>query len=549
MNRDELNATLRAGIEAARNNNIILARTSFQQVLDEDPDNELAWMWMAQVVDTDDQRRRALQEVLRINPDNERARQALTRLGGTAPSREVDRPSGLRARTGAGATPARQPDRPAALPERRRDQPPELWRSGRRQQDNTGLIFTLGLALVAVVLIIVGLVLLIDRIAADEDEIISSTPDETAQAAQTTSPTPTAIPQPTNTPIDIEGIVISPVPPTNTPVDTPSPTDTPTVTPSPVPPDGDYTLLVAGNDGALYTMRSDGSGRSRLNYAVGDGATAQLSSPAVSPDGRSVVFTAEINGVQELYVGSLSNPSDVFQLTSLGASGTSDAAWSPDSEQIAFASNASGHYALYVIPANGGEPRQITRDPQRDDRDPSWSSDGRFLAYSSITSRGFDREVYVIEPRLLSNEFCQLTEAPRLSLKPRWSPNGQRIAFLSDRSGDPGENDLFLMQADGTGETMLTVSDGDAHETALDWSPDGKFLAVVSTRQVANPDTPTPTPADAGAPADEPRVWLLDVESNTWYPVADFDAQAVTFIGERQLSEPLAYQCSALRSN
>jgi len=58
-----------------------------------------------------------------------------------------------------------------------------------------------------------------------------------------------------------------------------------------------------------------------------------------------------------------------------------------------------------------------------------------------------------------------------------WSPDGKRIAFISDRDGNP---EIYLMNADGTGQSRLTVSP-DALESDLHWSPDGMRIAFVST--------------------------------------------------------------------
>ena len=70
-----------------------------------------------------------------------------------------------------------------------------------------------------------------------------------------------------------------------------------------------------------------------------------------------------------------------------------------------------------------------------------------------------------------------LTNGKYSESSPRWSPDGKRIAFVSNRTGN---YDIWLMNADGTGLVNLTANP--AQDTSPAWSPDGKKLAFVSTR-------------------------------------------------------------------
>src|SRR3982751_2536210 len=71
---------MRQGIEAAREGKKAEAKDFFQQVVDADDKNEKAWMWLASVVETDEERRVCLSNVLFINPGNERAQTAMAKL-------------------------------------------------------------------------------------------------------------------------------------------------------------------------------------------------------------------------------------------------------------------------------------------------------------------------------------------------------------------------------------------------------------------------------------------------------------------------------------
>ena len=81
---EDLQALLRTAIEAARSGDRAKAREILRRLVLRDPGNELAWLWLASVASSEDERRQCLRRVLIINPRNERARQALAQLDLTA---------------------------------------------------------------------------------------------------------------------------------------------------------------------------------------------------------------------------------------------------------------------------------------------------------------------------------------------------------------------------------------------------------------------------------------------------------------------------------
>jgi TolB protein len=71
----------------------------------------------------------------------------------------------------------------------------------------------------------------------------------------------------------------------------------------------------------------------------------------------------------------------------------------------------------------------------------------------------------------------RLTDHPKIDMWPAWSPDGKRIAFVSNRDGN---YELYLMNADGSEPRNLT--NHPATDSSPCWSPDGKRIAFVSTR-------------------------------------------------------------------
>ena len=156
--------------------------------------------------------------------------------------------------------------------------------------------------------------------------------------------------------------------------------------------------------------------------------------------------------------------------------------WSPDGRHLAFVSYRDGNWDIYVIGSDGSNLRNLTHDSAWD-FSPSWSPDGRYIAFSSW--RDGVPEIYVMGSD--GSNLRNLTNHRDADLEPSWSPDGRRLAFVSDRDGssDISSNrdvdaEIYVMDSDGSNIRRLT------HNSAWDggpsWSPDGRHLAFVSDR-------------------------------------------------------------------
>lgn len=147
-------------------------------------------------------------------------------------------------------------------------------------------------------------------------------------------------------------------------------------------------------------------------------------------------------------------------------------AWSPDGSRIAFISNRTGPLKVWVMLADGSEPRQVTQGEDEDDA-PAWSPDGRSIAFVSVHDG--DADIHLIRPD--GSGHRRLTASPGDDLHPQWSPDGARVLFNSSRrSADPAHPDVyevFSMRPDGSDVTPLTQG-GTA--TYASYSPDGRWL-------------------------------------------------------------------------
>ena len=174
--------------------------------------------------------------------------------------------------------------------------------------------------------------------------------------------------------------------------------------------------------------------------------------PAWSPDGQQIAFASthgEIRGRSdwELYVAD-ANGDNLRRLTFSRGNDISPV-WNPAGNRIAFISNrASVPPQLYIMDSEGGNLQQITDSGHADE--PSWSPDGRIIAYAWQPPRGAS-DIYIYD--LESGRNIQLTQNRGFNERPSWSPDGRHLVFQSDRNGTM---QIYIMLADGTQVRRLT---------------------------------------------------------------------------------------------
>ena len=161
--------------------------------------------------------------------------------------------------------------------------------------------------------------------------------------------------------------------------------------------------------------------------------------------------------------------------------------------QITFMSNRDGHvhprlgwptFEIYVMDVDGNNQRRLTNNPNLDIY-PSWSPDGKRIAFMSDRDGHFDMpgglpnyEIYVMDADGGNQQ--NLTNDPNSDSTPSWSPDGERIVFTSKRDGNRENYEIYVMDADGNNRQRLT--DNDFYDLAPSWSPDGERIAFVSWR-------------------------------------------------------------------
>ncbi len=220
--------------------------------------------------------------------------------------------------------------------------------------------------------------------------------------------------------------------------------------------------LVYASDQDIWIANADGTGARKLYSSMSwDG-------DPVFFDSNSILFASEqVDAFSSRFVSIHRISIDGTGRKQLTTNADSrDPVLSPEGDLIAYISRIGNDYDIWIMAADGSSKVRLT-DRKGDERDPSWSPDGKYILYS-YGGNIFRTDASGARTVQLTNDTFQNTN-------PAVSPDGAWIAFVSNRSGN---QDIWLMNGDGKGTLQLT-SDKGIQKDPL-WSPDGNRIAYVS---------------------------------------------------------------------
>jgi Tol biopolymer transport system component len=233
------------------------------------------------------------------------------------------------------------------------------------------------------------------------------------------------------------------------------------------------------DNGEVYVMNADGSDQTNItNDPASDGE------PSWSPDGTRIAFSSQRGGpAQNIYTMS-ADGGDVLQLTdTLAVDG--GVQWSPDGSRIVFYGFEQASIGfLWLTGAEGGDAIPLLESIHPASPEVTcaggfpggWFPDNQRIVFRgshagsgagqicSVNADGTDIQVIFSEP-------------DTFSFSPAVSPDGKKIAFVSNRDGN---YEIYVMDADGTNLQRVTTDEGSDEYPA--WSPDGQWIAFASDR-------------------------------------------------------------------
>jgi len=217
-----------------------------------------------------------------------------------------------------------------------------------------------------------------------------------------------------------------------------------------ISPDGDSVVYAAFREPNIYEI---------YEMDIATGITTQLTDrlgnlngPEISPDGTTIAFKLSTLNSNQIWLMDRDgkNPRSIPN-----ASGW-DPTWSPDGASILFASDMQGLIQLYKIKLDGSELQKVSDLPAIRGRS-DWSPDGVFIV--TYSGEPWKRDVYIMNSD--GSNARRLTPTGGNSQGPSISPDGQWVAFTSyfDRYGNDNGCEIYIMRVDGTDVRRLTDND------------------------------------------------------------------------------------------
>ncbi len=232
-----------------------------------------------------------------------------------------------------------------------------------------------------------------------------------------------------------------------------------------------------GQTWQIYSVEPDGSGLTQLTHVPDPEVTGD---PSWSPDGTRIVFTVQPSAGNRSDIWVMdADGSNLRQLTD-GNGWNWAPAWSPDGNRIAFARGDPSN--IYAVNADGSHLARLTQLTAGDESasDPSWSPDGSQIVFSP--GGEVEKDLYVVNADGTGER--RLLDLPGYQMEPAWSPDGSTIGFTS---GGPQDAPVGIYAIDANGTNLHRLNDQPAVQSPA-WSPDGSRIAFMAIRPGTDDD-------------------------------------------------------------
>ncbi len=194
-------------------------------------------------------------------------------------------------------------------------------------------------------------------------------------------------------------------------------------------PNGNRTLFSARGD--IFSVPTEYGATRNLTSTQG----ADEDHPAWSPDGRTIAYTTDAGGAQQIAVRPAEGGSEKI-LTSFTEGYFYQPIFSPDGKTLAF---SDGAHRLWIVGTDAGKPKQVAQDKLNEIHDQAFSPDGRWLAFS-MSAVGRRRDLVLYE--LATDKLTRLGDGSEIDSNPAWSSDGKYLYFTSSRHENPVGSDV-----------------------------------------------------------------------------------------------------------
>jgi Tol biopolymer transport system component len=262
----------------------------------------------------------------------------------------------------------------------------------------------------------------------------------------------------------------------------------------------------------------------------------------LSTDGGALAYVAKLDEGRGLFALPVSGSLEPKLLVNIESKKANTPQWSPDGSQLAYADGNS----LYVIPAAGGQPLEVAHLPDDtrgwDEWTVRWSPDGKFIAALGYPKPGFSTAVLVVPAS--GGEMRQLTPDGKEYLEGvEWHPDGQRLSY----NVCIGESETRQAYMDGRPPTTLVDHpDPEGWDYIGAWAPDGRrffYMSEASGKKGYGVYVYDEASGDITLFADHAYIqsvprWSRDGKTAAWYTTRETEPQA--WVMENFLPEPTA---------
>jgi len=178
-----------------------------------------------------------------------------------------------------------------------------------------------------------------------------------------------------------------------------------------------------------------------------------------SPDNKKILLTLSRGRQPNLYM--INTSGEILRRMTETIYIDTSPSFAPNGQEIVFISDRPGYPQLYIMNIKGGNLRRLTTKGSCDS--PAWSPRGDKIAFTMRQTRG-NYDLYIYD--LPTAKIVKLTNNQRNNENPTWSPDGRFLTFYSNRSG---RGEIYIMAIDGSGTRKLAEMPGTSYTPS--WSP------------------------------------------------------------------------------